>query len=109
LFGRPLENSLWLVESLIDDIPQVTAEENLVLVEEFTEEEVRKAIFQMEHNKASGPNGFSTEFYQIFWDLVKGDLMALFKEFHMGSLPLYSLNFRTIILLPKYAEAVTIQ
>jgi hypothetical protein len=35
--------------------------------------------------------------------------MALFKEFNLGSLPLYSLNFGTIILLPKCAKAVTIQ
>jgi hypothetical protein len=41
--------------------------------------------------------------------MVKGDLMALLKEFHLGSLPLYNLNFGTIILLPKCAEAVTIQ
>ena len=31
--------------------------------------------------------------------------MALFQEFHQGSLPLHSLNFGTIILLPKKAEA----
>jgi hypothetical protein len=41
--------------------------------------------------------------------MVKGDLMTLFKEFHLGSLPLYSLNFGTIILLPKCAEVVTVQ
>jgi hypothetical protein len=50
----------------------------------------------MEHNKAPGPDGFSVEFYQVFWDVIKDDLMALFREFHSGSLPLYSLNFRTI-------------
>jgi hypothetical protein len=93
-----------LVESLTDDIPQVTTEVNLILVEEFTEEEVRKTVFQMEHN-----NALPAEFYQSFWYLVKGDLIALFKEFHMGSLPQYSLNFRTIILLPKCVEPVTIQ
>jgi hypothetical protein len=35
--------------------------------------------------------------------------MALFREFHRGRLPLYSLNFKMIILLPKCAEALTIQ
>jgi hypothetical protein len=35
--------------------------------------------------------------------------MALFHEFHHGSLPLYSLNFGTIILLPKSEEALKIQ
>jgi hypothetical protein len=63
----------------------------------------------MEHNKALGPDGFPVEFYQVFWNLVKEDLMALFREFHRGNLPLYSLNFRTIILLLKYTESRTIQ
>jgi hypothetical protein len=63
----------------------------------------------MEHNKALGPYGFLAEFYQVFWDLIKNDLMALFREFHRGNLPLYNLNFGTIILLPKCAEAMTIQ
>jgi hypothetical protein len=60
----------------------------------------------MEHNKSPGPDGFPYEFYQRFWEVVKADLMFLFHEFHQGSLPLYSLNFGTIILLPKCAEAV---
>jgi len=37
-----------------------------VLVEKFTEEEVKNAIFQMEHKKAPGPDGFPPEFYQVF-------------------------------------------
>jgi hypothetical protein len=63
----------------------------------------------MEHNKAPGLDDFPAEFYQMFWDLIEQDLMALFHEFHKGTLPLYSLNFGTIILLPKCTEAITIQ
>jgi hypothetical protein len=63
----------------------------------------------MEHNNSPGPNGFPAEFYQMLWELIKKDLMALFHEFHKGSLPLYSLNFGTIILLPKCEEAMRIQ
>jgi hypothetical protein len=55
----------------------------------------------MEHNKAPGPDGFPSEFYQVFWDLLKDDLMTMFMEFYKGTLPLKSLNFETIILLPK--------
>ena len=40
---------------------------------------------------------------------IKGDLMAMFSEFHKGELPLYNLNFGTIILLPKCKEAIKIQ
>jgi len=45
------------------DIPQVSLEENDILVSPFSESEVREAFVQMEHNKALGPDGFPTEFY----------------------------------------------
>jgi hypothetical protein len=98
-----------LDETHIGDIPQVSALENEFLTDEFLESEVRAVGFQMEHNKALGPDGFPPEFYQVFWDLIKDDLMALFKEFHWGSLSLNSLNFGTIILLLKKKDAKAIQ
>jgi hypothetical protein len=55
----------------------------------------------MKHNKAPDPDGFHAEFYQAFWKVSKGDLMALFKDFYKGRLPLFSLNFGIITLLPK--------
>ncbi len=45
----------------------------------------------------------------MFWNVTKSDLLDLFKDFHRGSLPLYSLNFGPTILMPKYKEAVKIQ
>jgi hypothetical protein len=63
----------------------------------------------MKHNKTPGPDGFPVEFYQACWDIIKKDLMALFMKFHLGNLSLYSLNFGTIILIPKSREVVTIQ
>jgi hypothetical protein len=93
----------------VDDIEQVSHEKNELVTRSFSMDEVRKAIFQMEHNKALRPDGLSTEFYRACWEIIKNDLMALFWEFHKGGLPLYSLNFGTIILLPKCREAATIQ
>jgi hypothetical protein len=76
---------------------------------EFSEKEVRDAIFQMKHNKAPGPDGFPAEFYQVFWSLIKDDLMVLFQDFHTGDLPLFSLNFGIITLIPKEKEVRKIQ
>jgi hypothetical protein len=87
----------------------VSEEENRLLMVDFVEEEVKKVVFQMEHSKSPGPDGFPAEFYQVFWDLIKGDLMALFHEFHQGPFPLFGRNFCTIILLPKCAKALKIQ
>ena len=89
----------------MDDIPQVSQSENDFLTAPFTEKEIRDAIFDMEHNKAPGPDSFPAEFYQQFWDVIKGDLMRMFHDLHKGDVPLISLNFGVIILLPKTQDA----
>jgi hypothetical protein len=96
-------------ETLRYDIPQVSEEENEVLMAPFSEEEVKTTVFDMEHNKAPGSDGFPAEFYQFFWKVVKPDLMSLFYEFHARRLPIHSLNFGAITLLPKIADAAWIQ
>src|SRR6266498_3485116 len=44
-----------------------------------------------------------------FSEVIKPDLMSLFHEFHCGRLPIHSLNFGIITLLPKKANATRIQ
>jgi hypothetical protein len=51
----------------------------------------------MKHNKAPVPDSFLAEFYQIFWEIIKADLMALFKGFYEYKLPLFNLNFGIIL------------
>jgi len=109
LFGSPNASEITLEEDRIQDIPQVTQEDNEVLTSEFTESEVKNIVFQMEHNKAPGPDGFPAEFYQVFWEIIKDDLMALFMDFHKEDLNLFSLNFGIITLIPKVQEATRIQ
>jgi hypothetical protein len=109
VFDVPSGNSCTLDETRVEDNIQVPEEENNMLIRSFMEAEVREAVFQMEHNKALGPDGFPAKFYQACWDIIKDDLMAMFVEFHAGNLPLYKLNFGTIILLPKRRESTHIK
>ena len=109
LFGQPEHSEITLMEHLISDIPQVSPDENDILISAFTESEVRDAVFQMEHNKAPGPDGFPAEFYQVFWDIIKEDLLRLFADLHREALDLYSLNFGIITLIPKIQNATKIQ
>jgi hypothetical protein len=88
----------------VEDIPQVSDTESEMLVAEFSEKEIRESIFQMKHNKAPGPDSFLAEFYQVFWSLIKDNLMTMFRDFHIGNLPLFCLNSGTITLLPKEKE-----
>jgi hypothetical protein len=48
LFGSPEEGNFYMDETRTDDIPQVSIEKNNLLTTEYLEEEVSKAIFQME-------------------------------------------------------------
>jgi hypothetical protein len=76
-------------------------DENSLLIVDFSMEEIRNVIFQMEHNKSPGLDGFPAEFYQYFWEVIKTDLMVLFECFQKCYLPLYKLIFGVITLLPK--------
>jgi hypothetical protein len=47
---------------------------NAALLTEFSQEEVRKAVFMMHPNKSPGPYGFTAGFYQRHWELIGGDI-----------------------------------
>jgi hypothetical protein len=109
LIDKPEQSSFCLDPNRMEDISQVTQEENDLLIVPFTEVEIKKAIFEIEHNKAPGPDGFLIEFYQKFWDVIKEDLMAIFHGLFIGDLPLFSLNFGVIMLIPKVQDITQIQ
>jgi hypothetical protein len=46
---------------------------------------LEKTVFLMEHNRAVGPDGFPTEFYQSFSDVIKSVLLALFGDLHTNN------------------------
>lgn len=108
MYGELEENSFTLDKSRNFDIPRVTQTENDPLIAPFIEKEVTKAIFDIEHNKAPNPDGFSTEFYQKFWEIIKGDLMQMFHGLFMETctirLELWCNNF-----IPKIQEENVIQ
>jgi hypothetical protein len=56
-------------------------------------EEIKSALFQMETNKAAGPDGIPIEFYQKSWNIINKDIMDLFEEFHGGKMDCSRLNY----------------
>jgi hypothetical protein len=68
-----------------------------------------QAIMEMKKSKAPGPNGSPAEFYQVFWDTIKDDMMAMFYQLQAGNLPRFKLNFGIINLLPKKEDTSCIE
>jgi hypothetical protein len=52
------------------------------LEEPFEEREVWEVIKGMDGDKAPGLDGFSMAFFQKCWEVIKGDFMAVFADFH---------------------------
>ncbi|RVW98605.1 putative ribonuclease H protein [Vitis vinifera] len=71
LYASPTGES-WGVEGL--DWSPISEESALRLDSLFTEEEISKAIFQLDRDKAPGPDGFTTAVFQDCWDVIKENL-----------------------------------
>jgi hypothetical protein len=66
LFGPPDASNVSLVEDFNSDIPQLSHDENNILIADFFEKEVFEAIDQMKKNKAPGLMGSPQNFSKIF-------------------------------------------
>jgi hypothetical protein len=60
-----LDPNLWLVEE------NVAMSKNDHLTSPFSEKVIKSALFQMERNKAAGPDGMPIEFFQARWGFIK--------------------------------------
>lgn len=67
----------------------------------FTEEQIKKAVWQLGADKAPGPNGFPICFYRNFWDLVKDDLKNLLHQVFEGVARTDRINRSFVVLIPK--------
>ena len=60
----------------MDCIPHlVSAEMNEALLHPISLAKLEKIVFNMKKGKAPGPDGFSIEFFQEFWEIIKYDLL----------------------------------
>ena len=66
---------------------------------------VLAALRAMNGDKALGPNGFTIAFWQSSWEVVKNDVMRMFKEFHDSGKLVKSLNNSFIVMIPKKGGA----
>jgi hypothetical protein len=75
------------------------------LEREFEEEEVKKVVLAMEGDKVPGLDGFSIAFFYVCWEVVKEDIMKIFREFHAEGKFETTLNSTFISLIPKIPNA----
>lgn len=66
------------MEAVLMHVPRKVSDEmNASLCAPYSENEVKIALFQMFPNKAPGPDGFPTHFYQRHWELCGKEVSEL--------------------------------
>ena len=90
------------MESVLDVVEKrFTTKMNNSLLQPYTVEEVRHALFQIHPSKSPGPNGMSHFFFQKFWNTVGVDVTeAIFSVLNSGHM-LRKTNHSHIVLIPK--------
>lgn len=81
--------------------PSITDEINDNLNVPFIGEDVRKALFDINPNKAPGLDGYTALFFQKEWDIVWGDVTKVVLGVFNRGQPLDHWNPTIIILIPK--------
>ena len=74
---------------------------NDVLTAEPLEQEIKKALFDINPDKAPGPDGMTSRLFQRFWHVMHKDIIRLVKDFFIDGSFDPRQNQTNICLIPK--------
>jgi hypothetical protein len=109
LFGEEEKMDIYLGENFWGEEEKVLDEENISLDRVISEEEVREAVLSSYAEGAPGPDGFTFLFYQKFWEVIKTDLINMFRDLIRMKHIYLDLTFAMLTLIPKEADTTSLK
>ena len=82
----------------------VTLAMNTTLLQRYSSEEVKQALFQMHPLKSPRPDGMPPFFFQKYWHIVGQDVTITALSVLNSGYTLHKMNFTRIVLNPKNNE-----
>ncbi|GKE63736.1 putative RNA-directed DNA polymerase, eukaryota, reverse transcriptase zinc-binding domain protein [Tanacetum coccineum] len=80
---------------------KIHTDKALFMVSQVTNDEIKGAIFNIENDKAPGPDGFTSMFFKKAWDIMGEDVCNAVNDFFSNRQILQEINHTIIALLPK--------
>ncbi|KAM6549548.1 hypothetical protein CsatB_021224 [Cannabis sativa] len=89
-------------QEIVDSVDtRVSSFANIELQQHISEEEVKKAVFQMHPDKSPGPDGMTPAFYQKCWSIVGRDVVETVRSFFRSGDFEQNCGDANIVLIPK--------
>lgn len=103
LYTQPQAAGLTVVSDFLAslDLPSVGTEQNRIMTQEITEEEINKAISRLKANKMPGADGYASEWYKTFRETLVPLLKKCFNYVLRGGETPLSWRQAIISVIPK--------
>ncbi|XP_060965529.1 uncharacterized protein LOC133034457 [Cannabis sativa] len=80
---------------------RLTLNQQLRLIQSFSNKEIKEDLFSIPSSKSPGPDGYNSEFFKAMWKEIGGEVCLAIKDFfNTGKIPV-QFNETVISLIPK--------
>lgn len=86
----------------------ISDSDNSFLMASYTEDETLGVLKEMEKMKVPGCGNFLVVFFQIYWHIVRREVISFCLNVLNNSLDFVSLNVTTIVLIPKVVSPTSV-
>ncbi|XP_074265774.1 uncharacterized protein LOC141588219 [Silene latifolia] len=86
----------------------VTQDHCFISLAEVTDVEIKECLFSISSIKSPGPDGYSSQVFKDFWEIVGGDVIAAIKNFFQTGKLLKQVNTTNITLIPKSSNPTNV-
>ncbi|KAL2230765.1 UNVERIFIED_CONTAM: hypothetical protein Sindi_1670900 [Sesamum indicum] len=83
----------------------ITTEEAGHLLEPFSAEDIKKAVFDIGEDRAPGPDGYSSGFYKNAWPMVGQEITKAVLDFYSTEKLLKQINSTILMVIPSPCQA----
>ncbi|GKE58210.1 RNA-directed DNA polymerase, eukaryota, reverse transcriptase zinc-binding domain protein [Tanacetum coccineum] len=88
-----------LLEINFERVPSEDEVDNMISM--VTSDEIKEAIFDIDSNKAVGPDGYTSGFFKKVWSIIRKEVCLAIRDFFINGKLLGEINATMIALVPK--------